>query len=85
VFAGLKVGISLAFIGAIVGEFISSQGGLGYVVVTSQSNFETAQMFAAILILALLSLLLFNLIELSEHLLLPWHVSRRRERRPAGH
>jgi NitT/TauT family transport system permease protein len=55
------------------------------VVVTSQSNFETAQMFAAILILALLSLLLFNLIELSEHLLLPWHVSRRRERRPAGH
>ena len=85
VFAGLKVGISLAFIGAIVGEFISSQGGLGYVVVTSQSNFETAQMFAAILILALLSLLLFNLIELSEHLLLPWHVSRRRDRRPAGH
>jgi len=84
VFAGLKVGISLAFIGAIVGEFISSQSGLGYVVVTSQANFDTPQMFAAILILAVLSLVLFNLIELAEHLLLPWHASRRRHQRRAG-
>jgi len=84
VFAGLKVGISLAFIGAIVGEFISSQSGLGYVVVTSQANFDTTQMFAAILILAVLSLLLFNLIDLAEHLLLPWHASRRRHQRPGG-
>lgn len=84
VFAGLKVGISLAFIGAIVGEFISAQAGLGYVVVSSQASFDTPQMFAAILILALLSLLLFNLIELAEHLLLPWHASRRRQQRRAG-
>jgi NitT/TauT family transport system permease protein len=77
-FAGLKVGISLAFIGAIVGEFIAAQNGLGYLVVSSQATFDTTQMFAAILLLAVLGLALFYLIELLETLLLPWHVSRRR-------
>ncbi len=77
-FAGLKVAISLAFIGAIVGEFIAAQNGLGYLVVSSQATFDTTQMFAAILLLAVLGLALFYLIELFETLLLPWHVSRRR-------
>lgn len=77
-FAGLKVGISLAFIGAIVGEFITAMNGLGYLVVSSQATFDTTQMFAAILLLAVLGLGLFYLIELLEILLLPWHVSRRR-------
>ncbi len=77
-FAGLKVGISLAFIGAIVGEFIAAQNGLGFVVVSSQATFDTTPMFAAILLLAVLGLLLFYLIEFLENLLLPWHVSRRR-------
>lgn len=77
-FAGLKVGISLAFIGAIVGEFIAAQNGLGFVVVSSQATFDTTPMFAAILLLAALGLLLFYLIEFLEGLLLPWHVSRRR-------
>lgn len=77
-FAGLKVGISLAFIGAIVGEFIAAQNGLGFVVVSSQATFDTTPMFAAILMLAALGLLLFYLIEFLENLLLPWHVSRRK-------
>lgn len=80
-FAGLKVGISLAFIGAIVGEFIAAQNGLGFVVVSSQATFDTTRMFAAILLLAVLGLLLFYLIEFLENLLLPWHVSRRRGQR----
>jgi NitT/TauT family transport system permease protein len=84
-FAGLKVGISLAFIGAIVGEFIAAQTGLGYVVVSSQATFDTTQMFAAILLLAVLGLALFYLIELLENLLLPWHVSRRRGSGSSAH
>lgn len=83
-FAGLKVGISLAFIGAIVGEFIAAEKGLGFVVVSSQVNFDTAPMFAAVLLLALLGLLLFYSIELLENYLLPWHVSRRRGAASAG-
>jgi len=77
-FAGLKVGISLAFIGAIVGEFIAAQNGLGFIVVSAQATFDTTPMFAAILLLALLGLFLFYLIEFLESVLLPWHVSRRR-------
>jgi len=77
-FAGLKVGISLAFIGAIVGEFIAAQSGLGFVVVSSQATFDTTPMFAAITLLAIIGLVLFYLVELAEHLVLPWHVSRRR-------
>lgn len=77
-FAGLKVSISLAFIGAIVGEFIAAQDGLGFVVVKSQAAFDTTPMFAAILLLAILGLFLFYLIEFFEGLMLPWHVSRRR-------
>ena len=78
-FAGMKVGITLAFIGAIVGEFIAAEVGLGYVVVASQVRFDTPQMFAAISLLALLGLVLFYAIELAENLSVPWHVSHRSE------
>ena len=59
IFAGLKVGISMAFIGAMVGEIRRRPDGLGYLIVSSQSSFDTTQMFAAILLLAVLGLALF--------------------------
>jgi NitT/TauT family transport system permease protein len=77
IFAGLKVGISFAFIGAIVGEFVASQSGLGYVVVSSQASFDTAKMFAAILLLAVVGSVLFYAVEWLEGLIIPWHVSHR--------
>jgi NitT/TauT family transport system permease protein len=84
-FSGLKIGISLAFIGAIVGEFIAAENGLGFVVVSSQASFSTDQMFAAIVLLVILGLVLFYLIEALETVLLPWHVSRRRGGGGKGH
>ena len=77
IFAGLKVGISFAFIGAIVGEFVAAQNGLGYVVVSSQATFDTSRMFAAILLLAVIGTVLFYLVEFVESAVIPWHVSRR--------
>ena len=77
IFAGLKVGITFAFIGAIVGEFVAAQNGLGYVVVSSQATFDTARMFAAILLLALLGTVLFYLVDFLEAAIIPWHVSHR--------
>jgi NitT/TauT family transport system permease protein len=77
IFAGLKVGISFAFIGAIVGEFVASQSGLGYVVVSAQASFDTPKMFAAILLLALVGSVLFYAVEWIERLVIPWHVSHR--------
>lgn len=77
IFAGLKVGISFAFIGAIVGEFVASQAGLGYVVVAAQASFDTAKMFAAILLLSLVGSALFYAVEWVERLVIPWHLSHR--------
>ena len=78
IFAGLKVAITLAFAGAIVGEFIASEKGLGYVIVASQANFDTTPMFGAIVLLAFIGTVLFFILEAAEHLALGWHVSRQR-------
>jgi len=78
-FSGMKVAISLALIGAIVGEFVAAKRGLGYLIMLSQGQYDTPTMFAAIVILALLGIALFFLIDAIERLVLPWHASRRRE------
>ncbi|MEI8154870.1 MAG: ABC transporter permease [Hyphomicrobiales bacterium] len=61
---GCKIAIPLAMIGAVVGEFIGSQNGLGYVILVSSSTAQTAQMFAALITSAVLSWALFLLMEL---------------------
>jgi NitT/TauT family transport system permease protein len=81
-FAGLKVAMSLALVGAIVGEFVSSQRGLGYVILSAQGMFDTPRVFAAIVILAVLGVLLIEAVSVAERRALPWHYSIER---PAGH
>lgn len=76
-FAGMKVAIGLALVGAIVGEFVSSQRGLGYVILAAQGTFDTARVFAAIFLLAVLGILLFALLGRIERILLPWHASQK--------
>jgi NitT/TauT family transport system permease protein len=78
-FSGMKVAISLALIGAIVGEFVAAKRGLGYLILLSQGQYDTVTMFAAIVILALLGIVLFFLLDALERFALPWHASRRRE------
>jgi NitT/TauT family transport system permease protein len=73
----MKVAISLALVGAIVGEFVSSQRGLGYVILSAQGTFDTARVFAAVLLLAILGMLLFAALERLERWLLPWHASQK--------
>jgi len=72
VFVGLKLGISLAVIGAVVAEISSPNGGLGSVVVLSGTSLDTPLAFAAISLLAILSIALFYLVVGLERLLLPW-------------
>jgi NitT/TauT family transport system permease protein len=76
-FAGMKVAIGLALVGAIVGEFVSSQRGLGYVILSAQGMFDTARVFAAILVLAVMGVALFWLITLLERFAIPWHASQK--------
>ena len=76
-FAGMKVAISLALVGAIVGEFVSSQRGLGYVILSAQGTFDTARVFAAIFVLGAMGVALFWLVTLGERLAIPWHASQK--------
>lgn len=76
-FAGMKVAISLALVGAIVGEFVSSQRGLGYVILSAQGMFDTPRVFAAILVLAVMGVALFWVIAWLERLAIPWHASQK--------
>ena len=81
-FAGMKVAISLALVGAIAGEFVASQAGLGYVILSSQGAFQTTRVFAAIVLLGIIGTILFYTIDGIEGLVCPWHVSHRS--RPRG-
>lgn len=76
-FAGMKVAVSLALVGAIAGEFVASQQGLGFVILSAQSMFQTTRVFAAILLLGVLGTVLFELVAMLERIVCPWHVSNR--------
>ncbi len=76
-FAGLKVCITLVVVGAVVGEFVGSNSGIGYLLQVANGNFDLPLMFAALLVLSTIGVILFALIDLAEHFLIPWHSSRR--------
>jgi len=77
VFAGLKVASTLAVVGALTGEFIGSDRGLGYVLVQASAQLDTPLLFATLVILSLLAMAFFFVVERVERLLIPWHVSQR--------
>lgn len=71
-FTGMKISISMAVGGAVVGEFIAGSSGLGHVVLLANSQVNLASMFAAFMVLAAISLLLFLFIDWLGKKLLPW-------------
>ncbi|RRV10242.1 ABC transporter permease [Pseudomonas sp. v388] len=56
IFAGLQIGVSLALIGAVVGEFLSAQRGLGYMIASSSVSMSLSTMFSGVVLLALIGL-----------------------------
>jgi NitT/TauT family transport system permease protein len=66
IFAGVKIGVTMAFIGIIVGEFITSQSGLGYLIMFASARGETAVVFAAIFVLCVIGLAYYGLVTLLE-------------------
>lgn len=76
IFAGMKVGISFALVGTIVGEFVAGGSGLGHVILVAQGSFDTPTVFVALALLCLLGVLSFKAIELAERRLLAWHASQ---------
>lgn len=71
-FTGMKISISMAVGGAVVGEFIAGSEGLGFVVLLANSQVNLPSMFAAFFVLATISLMLFGLIDYLGKKLLPW-------------
>jgi NitT/TauT family transport system permease protein len=80
IFTGLKVGAALSATAAIVAEFVAADRGLGYLLLQYNGQFETAMVFAIVVLLSLIGLAVYYAVELVERLTIPWHVSQR----PAG-
>src|SRR5262245_43166855 len=76
-FSGLKVAATLAIAGAVVGEFVGADKGLGYLLLVTNSNMETSLMFATLVALTFIGLVFFYSVECLEALLIPWHVTHR--------
>lgn len=70
--AGCKIAITLAIIGAVIGEFVASDVGLGYLILVASSQLQTDVAFVAILALALSGMSLFWCINLIERVVVPW-------------
>ena len=75
IFAGLKICSTLCVVGAIVGEFIASDKGLGYIIINSQFTMDTPPIFGALIMIAVIGVTLSWLVSLLERVLMPWHHS----------
>ena len=69
---GLRLSIGRALIGVIVAEYYTSLSGLGDLISTNASNFQTARMFVPIVVIALLGVVFTALLELAERSLVQW-------------
>jgi NitT/TauT family transport system permease protein len=72
IFSGLKVAVTLAVIGAIIGEFVGGRGGLGYLIMIANGELRLDMSFAAITLLSLLGFALYGMVAAAQHLIAPW-------------
>jgi NitT/TauT family transport system permease protein len=75
VFAGMEIGIVFAIIGAVVGEYLGGNQGLGYLIVLSLNNLNAEQLFAVITILTLIGFALYLAVLGLKRVFIPWHES----------
>jgi ABC-type nitrate/sulfonate/bicarbonate transport system permease component len=71
-FSGAKVAVAVAVIGAVFGELVGSDAGLGHAIQVGTAQLETARVFAAVLILSIMAIALFGLVALLERRVVPW-------------
>lgn len=72
IFVGLKLNATMSVIGAIVGEFVASERGLGSLIITSGVTMETAPIFASLGLISALGLALYGLVVAAERIVAPW-------------
>jgi Amidohydrolase family/Binding-protein-dependent transport system inner membrane component len=71
IFSGLKVAITLSVVGAVVGEFVAADQGLGYLITSSTAFFKTPVAFGAMILLSLMGIVLFQLVAIIERVFFP--------------
>ncbi len=71
-FDGLKVGITMSVIGAILAEFIGSNDGIGWLILVSKSNMDLSLSFAAIAVVSAAAIVLFEMMGLAQRLVVHW-------------
>jgi NitT/TauT family transport system permease protein len=72
IFSGLKITSTTAVVGAIVGEFIASDKGLGSVIISSQTTLSTPAIFGSLIWITIIGMGLFWAVEILEKVLMPW-------------
>jgi len=61
----------------LTGEYIASDAGLGYILLSASGEMNTSLLFGVLIVLSVLAMVFFYAIEILEKLLIPWHVSQR--------
>ena len=78
-FSGLKIAATYSIMGATIGEWVGGKNGLGVYMIRAKQSFATDRVFAAILVITILSILLLQLIGLIERKSMPWAIKRSKE------
>ena len=78
---GLKLGVPFAMIGAVIGEFIAASNGLGWFVINAANNFDSAELFAGLIVLLVVVWVLSQAMQVVERLAVPWAGTRQRSPR----
>jgi putative hydroxymethylpyrimidine transport system permease protein len=71
-FSGARIAIAVAVIGAVFGEWVGSDSGLGHLILQDNAQLETARMFAAVVVLAAIAIVLYGLLALAERRIVTW-------------
>lgn len=72
IFSGLKIAATTAVTGAIVGEFVASDKGLGSVIIASQTTLATPVIFGSLILITIIGMVLFGFVGIMERILMPW-------------
>src|SRR5690606_37588125 len=71
-FAGLKIAAAYAVLGAVIGEWVGAESGLGLFITRAQTSFRVDRVFVAVVIIALVSMALFAAVHIAARLATPW-------------
>lgn len=72
IFSGLKICTTMSVMGAIVGEFIASDRGLGYIIINSQYTMDTAPIFSSLIVISFFGAVMYAFVVLLERICMPW-------------